>query len=911
MCWSVFAHRDGCASIAWLNVKFRKTHGKRPAQQLALCRPGPRLKVNLSMLKRLRRSAAALVAAVCMVSVAACGGGAGGATTATKDGNAPKAVIRTAALAITEGSQTGVQVQVGTALNLDGSASVAKSVSRYTWSVSVRPPGSAATIQYSGSAVASFVPDLAGSYELALTLDADGTTVSTRLPVTVVSTAAVRVDASINLSAPVAVMPTQNLAVGALVALDASRSTSDDGQVAVSFAVLSAPAQSKAALTVSNAQARFTPDLPGAYQLVVRATAQNGLWAESVYPLTVYAAAPTAVVAASVSVAPGSTQLTAGLGNLVSIDGRAAVADASLVDTRWTLLAKPASSQVSALNKVSAATMSFVPDVAGTYQVEFQVTEKATGLATQHIVSVQAVPGPQVVVSAASTPVVQAAGPTYVADVGSAVTLRGSGSYDPSGETLRYQWTLSSVPTNSQANLVNPTTATPTLTPDVPGLYSVMLEVINTSGLRAAQTLNLRVGRSQPVVVLDRTQLTLAQGNTAMATAASSYSPDGNSLTYQWSLDTRPAGSSASLASPNQAVLRFVPDVAGTYYATVTVSDGPVSAVAGVSISVINISSGTVPLDYQPLISRFSKSLHKAVIVTTTPHALHLVDPTTGRDVAVALPAAVKAMSLSADGRLAGVLHEANVSLVDLDSATLIRTMPTGGSHTEVLTSNAGMLFVTGQTGGQWVSPAMTSLDGRTGAQVATGGGYSSIYGTTRAVLAESMGRIYTLSEGLSPAQMYWHNVTPATGAFASGGGQSPYWGDYTVSTPMWLAADESLIFTSSGTYFRTADLVYAGNLGTRLHAISHSLSAAEALVVPAEPYSFDYGYQAKYPKVVQRYTGSLLFPAGSVSVPLVGGQEAYALSVFHAADDRRVYLVQTGSAVIAPSGQQYFLLLR
>ena len=49
--------------------------------------------------------------------------------------------------------------------------------------------------------------------------------------------------------------------------------------------------------------------------------------------------------------------------------------------------------------------------------------------------------------------------------------------------------------------------------------------------------------------------------------------PDGGSLTYAWELTTRPDGSSASVASPTQVTTTFTPDVAGTYVATLTVTD--------------------------------------------------------------------------------------------------------------------------------------------------------------------------------------------------------------------------------------------------------------------------------------------------------------------------------------------------
>lgn len=66
-----------------------------------------------------------------------------------------------------------------------------------------------------------------------------------------------------------------------------------------------------------------------------------------------------------------------------------------------------------------------------------------------------------------------------------------------------------------------------------------------------------------------------------------------------------------------------------------------------------------------------------------------------------------------------------------------------------------------------------------------------------------------------------------------------------------------------------------------------------------------------QYPAAYKRYTGSLLFAANDVALPTVGGAQSYGLAIFHAADDRKVMVVQTGSNLPQTSGLQYYLLLR
>ncbi|WP_161784204.1 DUF7034 domain-containing protein [Janthinobacterium sp. RA13] len=60
----------------------------------------------------------------------------------------------------------------------------------------------------------------------------------------------------------------------------------------------------------------------------------------------------------------------------------------------------------------------------------------------------------------------------------------------------------------------------------------------------------------------------------------------GRTLSYAWTLQSKPAGSTASLASPTSARPTFTADVAGTYVASVIVNDGKVSSnAAAVSIT--------------------------------------------------------------------------------------------------------------------------------------------------------------------------------------------------------------------------------------------------------------------------------------------------------------------------------------
>jgi hypothetical protein len=74
------------------------------------------------------------------------------------------------------------------------------------------------------------------------------------------------------------------------------------------------------------------------------------------------------------------------------------------------------------------------------------------------------------------------AGPEQVVVVGAPVTLSGSASTDPNGDTLTYQWSLTTRPNLSAAALTNPNTVGPTFTPDLAGFYVATLTVNDSKG---------------------------------------------------------------------------------------------------------------------------------------------------------------------------------------------------------------------------------------------------------------------------------------------------------------------------------------------------------------------------------------------------------------------------------------------
>ena len=143
--------------------------------------------------------------------------------------------------------------------------------------------------------------------------------------------------------------------------------------------------------------------------------------------------------------------------------------------------------------------------------------------------------------------------------------------------------------------------------------------------------------------------------------------------------------------------------------------------------------------------------------------------------------------------------------------------------------------------------------------------------------------------------------------------GDSPYHGDYALGQDFYLSGNQDLVFTSTGTYFNTETLRYAGTLFSSVESIlhmTHSSTADEALVLQTGV-SGSYPYTSVYRSFYRRFSGALFYEDANIALPLVNGEQSYGLKIFHSANDDHVLLVQTGSAEALAAGVQYHLIVR
>ena len=854
-----------------------------------------------------------------------CGGGGGDAMPPPAPAPANAAPLPTLTFSgqgASSGGSADVSTFAGSEVLLDASASKDPDgdALTYSWSLVSRPQSSTLVLAGTSAAQLTFKPDVAGNYVASVRItDSRGASADKRATIQVQANLApvTSVAVSASYSAVPATSATRAVTVGAAILLDGSGSSDADGDpVTTSWSLLERPAGSSAGLTLSGKTARLVTDVAGLYKVRARGTDPSGAYSETVYPFQALGNAPVTMVLASVTEVAGNSganTVEAAVGYTVGLSGTGSSdPDGNALSYAWTLLSKPAASSAS-LTSATGAFSQLAPDVLGNYVVKLVATDaRGASSAYQTTVSVNN-RRPLAAISSNATPVAQASGPALRLPVNTMLTLRGTSSFDADGDALTYAWTLAAKPATSTAALSAASGATVQLTTDVTGSYQVRLRVTDGAGAYSEQVLNIESGNAPPVAVIDKSRVSVLVGTSAGASASLSYDDDGDALTYAWAIDARPAGSSAVIASPAASQLAFTPDVAGTYVASVSVTDGKSTRLAYVTIKALASLTTDVTLPFAPLEWRYSRGIDRFVAIATNPNALHIVDPFTGTLRQVAMPVAVKAFNLSPDGKLAAVLHEGIISLIDLESATLVRSTLSAGSQTDAFPTNAGVVYMVGQTGGQWTTPAVSVVNGRTGADLTATLGiqYGSFYGTLRGAFAGSKNKAFVISNGLSPADIRYFTIDPVSGAVLTTG-DTPYHGDYSMSSPFYLSGNEDYLFTSSATFFRTDTLQYAGRLALSgfMQSMSHSASADEAITL-SNAYSGNYPYTINYPSSYQRFTGALFLPDADVALPLVGGLQSYGIAIFHSANDNHVALVQTGSATANGTGIKYYLVTR
>jgi hypothetical protein len=329
--------------------------------------------------------------------------------------------------------------------------------------------------------------------------------------------------------------------------------TSDVDQDTLTFlsAFVTVPNRSTATLSDSTSPTPdFTADLPGTYE--VQLLVNDGT--EDSMPDTVVINTQN-----SKPVANAEPDQTVPIGSTVQLDGsNSNDVDGDPLTYLWALIAMPTGS-TAILADATLVNPTFVADLPGIYVAQLIVND---GLEDSDPATVT--------ITTANTPPVAEAGPDQTVPLGTTVQLDGSASSDVEDDPLTFAWTLTSQPGGSTATLSEATLGNPTFLAEVPGSYVVTL-IVNDGMEDSPSDAVLIITVNTPPVANAGTDQVVLPGATVQLDGSGSTDPDGDPLTFQWTLLTIPPGSTATLSNSTAANPTFVADVLGTYVAQLIV----------------------------------------------------------------------------------------------------------------------------------------------------------------------------------------------------------------------------------------------------------------------------------------------------------------------------------------------------
>jgi hypothetical protein len=435
----------------------------------------------------------------------------------------------------------------------------------YRWVMMSKPSTSAAVLANPTSAKPTFLADVLGTYVITLIVNdgkVDSTTVATTVTVSSANVAPVA-NAGAN----------QNVVLGP-VTLDGSASSDANGDaLTYAWTLLNKPSTSSAALSPTpSAKPTFTADRAGIY--VFGLVVNDGKLSSA--PVTV------SITAAAANVAPvanAGTNQSVVLGTITLDGSTSSDANGDIITYKWSLISKPTSS-TAALTGDTTAKPTFVADRAGIYVASLVVND---GKLDSTVVTTT------VTAASANVAPVANAGTVQSVTLGP-VTLDGSGSTDANGDTLTYSWTLLARPIGSAAALNDITSAKPTFTADLVGVYVASLVVNDgkVSSTIVTTTVTASVANVAPVANAGSFQ-NVVTGQPVTASGSGSTDANGDVLTYKWAMVSKPLDSAATLANATTITPSFTADKNGTYVLSLQVNDGKLDSN---NISYITVTAG-------------------------------------------------------------------------------------------------------------------------------------------------------------------------------------------------------------------------------------------------------------------------------------------------------------------------------
>ncbi len=459
----------------------------------------------------------------------------------------------------------GINGTVNTMINLNGNGSSDPdgSISSYAWT---QQSGPGVSINNANQAIANFTPTTAGTYVFRLTVtDNKGATASDQVSATITS---------VN-TPPVAEAGSNiNGAVNTSITLDGSNSLDPDGNItSYQWSQQSGPN-----VTINNSNqviASFTATVASTYIFRLTVTDNDGATnSDEVSVLVNNSNLP--------PVANAGGDLNGNVNTLVNLDGTGSSdPDGSINGFQWAQQSGPSVT----INNEDQALASFTPIEAGTYIFRLTVTDDNSATNSDQVtVTISS--------SANVTPVANA-GDDINGSINSLVSLDGTGSSDPDGSIITYQWIQRSGPSTT---IDDAHQAVASFTPTVPGTYIFRLTVTDNNGATNFDDISVLIDDTSTNLppIADAGIDQNGQVNEIITLDGSNSSdPEGSTISFVWDQQSGPI---TSISNADQAIASFLPLESGSYWFLLTVTDN--EGLSSTDEIIINIESN--PNDFRP-----------------------------------------------------------------------------------------------------------------------------------------------------------------------------------------------------------------------------------------------------------------------------------------------------------------------
>jgi len=264
---------------------------------------------------------------------------------------------------------------------------------------------------------------------------------------------------------------------------------------------------------------------------------------------------------------------------------------------------------------------------------------------------------------------------------------------------------------------------------------------------------------------------------------------------------------SANALSAGSATVSYVVDpnpTTSARSATITV-DGKTLTVTEAAGTMVQPSAVTI-LPFRVADAEYSNALDRIVAISGNPSRLNIYDPVAGANTSVTLPLPGNAVAVQPSGLRAAVCHDGLVSIVNLQTATLEKTLNVSVNCYDIVFADNGYVYMSA-TGGWGTS---SSVDTSTGLETTA----QLLYNGINFRLNATGDAVYTSNTGTSGASVTRYAIAggPMTEDY-----QSAIYPANPFGYLIWFTRDGRMA-ADSGSVFRTGstlatDFIYTGTL--------------------------------------------------------------------------------------------------